>query len=130
VILDTSAVVALLLKEPEAPQFAELLQNADSIAIAAPTLLECEMVVTALLGAEGLLRLDEFMRALGAEILPFGERELAVARVAFRTYGKGRHIAGLNFGDCFSYATAITRDEALLFKVGAFSQTDVLTATG
>jgi len=128
VILDTSAVVALLLKEPEASRFLELLRDADSVGIAAPTLLECEMVIATLLGAGGLLRVDQFMRALGVEILPFGDRELAIARIAFREYGKGRHRAALNFGDCFSYATAITRDESLLFKGVDFSQTDVRSA--
>ncbi len=127
-ILDTSAVVALLLNEPEASGFLKLVQNADSVAISAPTLLECEMVLAKVLGAEGLVRVDEFVRVLGVEILPFGERELAVARTAFRSYGKGRGRAGLNFGDCFSYAVAITRDEPLLFKGKDFSQTDVRTA--
>ena len=127
-ILDTSAVVALLLNELEASRFLELLRDADSVGIAAPTLLECEMVIATLLGAEGLLQVDQFMRALGVEILPFGDRELAIARIAFRAYGKGRHQAALNFGDCFSYAAAITRDEPLLFKGNDFSQTDVLIA--
>ncbi len=124
-VLDTSAIVALLLNEPEAPQFLELLQDTQSIVIGAPTLLECEMTVGSLLGEAGLVRLDDLIRALGVEILPFGARELAVARVAFRSYGKGRHRAGLNFGDCFSYAIAITRDEPLLFKGSDFPQTDV-----
>ena len=127
-VLDTSAVVALLLNEPEAPQLLESLQNADSIAIGTPTLLECEMVISTLLGAEGVLQLDALVMALGVEILPFGERELAVARIAFRTYGKGRHPAGLNFSDCFSYAVAIARDEPLLSKGYDFPQTDVRAA--
>jgi len=128
-ILDTSAVVALLLNEPEASEFLTLVQAADSVAIGAPTLLECEMVLAKILGAEGLVRIDEFLRVLGVEILPFGERELAVARTAFRSYGKGRGRAGLNLGDCFSYAIALTRDEPLLFKGRDFSQTDVRAAS-
>ena len=124
-VLDSSAIVALLLNEPEASSFLTKLQSVESISVGAPTLLECEMVIMTLLGAEGLLRLDELLMALGVEILSFGERELAVARVAFRTYGKGRHPAGLNFGDCFSYAMAITRGEPLLFKDQDFPQTDV-----
>lgn len=124
-VLDSSAVVALLLNEPEAQRFLELIQEADSVAIAAPTLLECEIVIGAALGAEGILRLDELMMALGVEIIPFSERELAVARTAYRSYGKGRHPAALNFGDCFSYATAITRSEPLLFKGEDFRKTDV-----
>jgi len=125
VVLDSSAVVALLLREPEASAFLACLHDADSISIGAPTLLECELVIAALLGAEGLLRLDELLTALGAEIVPFGPRELGVARVASRTYGQGRHRSGLNFGDCFSYATAVSRDESLLFKGADFAQTDV-----
>ena len=126
-ILDTSAVVALLLNEPEAPEFLAAVKAAESVAIAAPTLLEGEMVLAKILGAEGLVRVDEFVRVLGVEILPFGDRELAVARTAFRSYGKGRSRAGLNFGDCFSYAIAVTRDEPLLFKGKDFAQTDVRT---
>jgi ribonuclease VapC len=129
VVLDSSAVVALLLNEKEAAAFQRLLRDAETVAIGAPTLLECELVVTSLLGAEGLMRLDELLMALGAEIVPFGERELAVARLAFRSYGKGRHPAGLNYGDCFSYAVAITRGEPLLFKGEDFSRTDVQAIT-
>lgn len=98
------------------------------VRIAAPTLLECEIVIGATLGAEGILRLDELMMALGAQVLPFGERELAVARVACRTYGKGRHPAALNFGDCFSYAAAIVHGEPLLCKGQDFGRTDVAIA--
>ncbi|HET9097960.1 MAG TPA: type II toxin-antitoxin system VapC family toxin [Candidatus Baltobacteraceae bacterium] len=127
-ILDSSAVVALLLHEPESDAFLKLIQQADAIQIAAPTLLECEIVIGAMLGAEGVVRLDELMMALGAHVIPFAERELAIARLAYRTYGKGRHPASLNFGDCFSYAAAITQDEPLLFKGEDFAKTDVASA--
>jgi ribonuclease VapC len=129
VVLDSSAVVALLLNEPEATAFREALRIAEKVTIGAPTLLECELVVQALLGAEGVMRLDELIMALGADVVPFGDRELAMARLAFRSYGKGRHPAGLNYGDCFSYAVAVARDEALLFKGEDFSRTDVRSAT-
>lgn len=127
-VLDTSAVIAILLKEPQAEQFLSLLYEAESVAIAAPTMLECEIVVMTLLGAEGQMRLYDFLRALGAQIVPFGETELAVAGSAYREYGEGRHTAGLNFGDCFSYALAIVREEPLLFKGNDFSKTDVTAA--
>lgn len=127
-ILDSSAVVALLLNEPEAQRFHEALIEADTVAIGAPTLLECELVISALLGPEGLLKLDELMEALDAEILSFSERELALARSASRAYSKGRHRAGLNYGDCFSYAFAVSRDEPLLFKGNDFTLTDVPVA--
>lgn len=114
-----------MLHEPESAELLTRIESAASVSIAAPALLECEIVVAALLGAEGLVRLDELIMALGAQIRPFTARELAVARSAFRTYGKGRHRAALNFGDCFSYALAVTLDEPLLFKGDDFSQTDV-----
>jgi ribonuclease VapC len=124
-VLDTSAVVALLLNEKEAGRFLELLHDAATVAIGAPTVLECEIVVAALLGAEGLMRLDELLMALGADVVPFGDGELAVARLAARSHGKGRHPAALNYGDCFSYAVAAVRGEALLCKGADFPQTDV-----
>lgn len=116
------------MNEPEAPQFLELLYEAESISIAAPTLLECEIVILAVLGAEGQLRLRDLLDALGVEILTFGEAELAVARTAYRDFGKGRHPAALNFGDCFGYAAAVLRDEPLLFKGDDFRKTDVKAA--
>lgn len=127
-VLDSSAVFAILLQEPECGAFLSLLYGSDSIAIAAPTVLECQIVALALFGAEGEVRLDAFLRTLGAEIVPFGEGHLAVARAAFRDFGKGRHSASLNFGDCFSYALAVLRDESLLFKGDDFNQTDVRKA--
>lgn len=124
-VLDTSAVLAILLREPEAQQFLDALYKTPHISISAATLLECEIVVMALLGAEGQVRLHDLLAAITAEVVTFGERELAVARSAYRDYGKGRHPAALNFGDCFSYATAIARGEPLLYKGKDFAQTDV-----
>lgn len=117
-----------MLNEPESADFLHLLYDADSIAIAAPMVLERQIIALALFGAEGEVRLDAFLRTLGAKIIAFGEPELAIARNAFRDFGKGRHPASLNFGDCFSYALAVSRDEQLLFKGSHFAKTDVRSA--
>ena|SRR5487761_1995426 len=127
-VVDSSAIVALLTHEPEAEGFLRAIQAAESVRIAALTLLECEIVIGSLLGAEGVMRLDELVVALRAEILAFGDRELAIARSTYRAYGKGRHAAALNFGDCFSYAAAIALGEPLLYKGADFSRTDVISA--
>ena len=127
-IVDSSALVAILFKEPDAGAFAEALQRAGSRAVAAPTLVETAMV------AEGRTQpamgeaLDELLRAMRAEIVPFTAEHAAIARQAWRRFGKGRHQAALNLGDCFAYALAIARDDTLLFKGDDFAQTDVKRA--
>ena len=127
-VLDTSALLAILLHESEAREFLDVLSAADRVSICASTLLESEIVVMNVLGAEGQVRLHELLYALSVEVVPFGETELAVASAAYRDYGKGRHPASLNFGDCFSYALAVTLDEPLLFKGKDFAQTDAQSA--
>ena len=124
-ILDSSALVAILFKEPEAERLAAMIRDADATAIAAPTLLETAIV------AEGRTRpgmaekLDALIAAAGAEIVPFTAQHAAIARDAWRRFGKGRHKAGLNLGDCFAYALAKERGQALLFKGDDFAATDI-----
>ncbi len=124
-ILDSSALVAILFKEPEAERLAAMIRDADATAIAAPTLLETAIV------AEGRTRpgmaekLDALIAAAGAEIVPFTALHAAIARDAWRRFGKGRHKAGLNLGDCFAYALAKERGQALLFKGDDFAATDI-----
>lgn len=127
-ILDSSAVVAILFKEPEALRFAEAIGATDGIAIAAPTVLEAATVVEARAGRDMSERLDALMAQIGADIVPFTAEHVALAREGWRRYGKGRHPAGLNFGDCFAYALAKSRNEPLLFKGDDFAQTDVKAA--
>jgi ribonuclease VapC len=124
-ILDSSALVAILFKEPEAERLAGMIRDTDTTAIAAPTLLETAIV------AEGRTlpgmadKLDALLGAIRPEIVPFTAEHVSLARDAWRRYGKGRHKAGLNLGDCFAYALAKERGQPLLFKGDDFAATDI-----
>jgi ribonuclease VapC len=125
-VLDTSAVIAILRKEPERDTFAQLLANASDPLISAATLLECSMVQARL--TRGLEMLDDLLHASGIRVAAVDVAQAHVARGAWLRYGKGRSPAGLNFGDCFSYALAKTTGRPLLFKGQDFAQTDVTPA--
>jgi len=124
-VIDTSVLVAVLFGEPEAVRFAEAIA-ADSIRlISTASVLEASLVVESELGEAGGRELDLLLLKAAIETVPFNAEQLAIARDAWQRYGKGRHSAGLNYGDCFSYALSQATGEALLFKGGDFSQTDV-----
>jgi len=127
-ILDTSAVVAILYREPEATRFAQLIHDADTCRISVATYVELSMVIERQLGPEGMRQADAFFRRAGIVIEPVTIDHGDLARQAFLDFGQGRHNAGLNFGDCFSYALAKATGEPLLFKGNDFSQTDIKTA--
>jgi ribonuclease VapC len=127
-IVDTSALVAILYKEPEAAAFAQILHDADSCRISVATYVELSMVIERQLGAEGMRQAEAFFRRADIVIEPVTVEHGYLARQAFLDFGKGRHKAGLNFGDCFSYALAKATGEALLFKGDDFSRTDVRAA--
>lgn len=123
-ILDSSAVLAMLFGEPEAAALAEAAEQATERAISAASWLEAAMVAdnrSAVASAE----FAGLMARLDLEIVPFNASQAVVAREAHRRYGKGRHKAGLNLGDCFSYALAKERGQALLFKGDGFAATDI-----
>ena len=124
-ILDSSALVAILFKEPEAERLAAMIRDTDSTAIAAPTLLETAIVAEGRTLPGMAAKLDALMVAIRPEIVPFTAEHASLARDAWRRYGKGRHKAGLNLGDCFSYALAKERGQALLFKGDDFAATDI-----
>jgi ribonuclease VapC len=124
-ILDTSAVVAIITAEPGWERLVDIVRRADELVIAAPTVVELGMVVEARLGAEGRVLMDRLLAATGAVVAPFDDRQASLALDAWRRYGKGRHEARLNFGDCCAYALAVERDEPLLFVGDAFTHTDV-----
>jgi ribonuclease VapC len=128
VILDTSALLAVLFDEEDARQFAELIREAQSCRISAATFVELCMVLESASGAVGIVQCDMFIRGNSIVIEPFTELHAYTARQAFSDYGKGRHRAGLNFGDCFSYALAKVSGEPLLFKGKDFSKTDIIAA--
>jgi ribonuclease VapC len=124
-VIDTSALLAILFNEPDAEHFELALATDPVRLISAASVLEAAIVVEARLGEAGGRELDELLSTAQVIIMPFTTDQAAIARHAYRTYGKGRHPAGLNYGDCFSYALAKTSGEALLFKGNDFSQTDV-----
>ena len=124
-ILDSSALVAILFKEPEAERLAAMIRDTDTIAIAAPTLLETAIVAEGRTLPGMAEKLDALMGAIRPEIVPFTAAHASLARDAWRRYGKGRHKAALNLGDCFSYALAKERGPALLFKGDDFAATDI-----
>ena len=124
-VVDTSAIIAILQKEPEARAFAEVVEDAVICLISAVSVLEAAIFVQARRHAEGVHRLDALIREADMEIVPFDSDQMLIAREGFRRFGKGRHPAALNFGDCAAYALARAIGEPLLFKGDDFSQTDV-----
>jgi ribonuclease VapC len=127
-VVDTSALLAVLLLEEDAAVYAEALGSAPELRMAAPTWLETALVATVRSGDEGYRELSRFIDELRIEIVPADRQLVEGSFEGWRRYGKGRHPAGLNYGDCFSYALAIQRNEPLLFKGGDFSLTDVTPA--
>jgi len=123
--LDTSAVLAVMRNEPERVTFATLIADAPRKLMSAVSVLEAAMVLEGRFGEEAGADLDVFLRRAGVEIVPFEAEQLSIARTAFRCYGKGRHRAALNFGDCAAYALAEWSGEPLLFKGSDFSATGV-----
>jgi ribonuclease VapC len=124
-VIDTSAIVTILFGEPEAEAFAEAIEQDAVRLMSAASVLETAIVVESELGDPGARELDLLLHQAGITIAPFSPEHLAAARHAFRVFGKGRHGAALNFGDCFSYALSRNTGEPLLFKGDDFSRTDV-----
>ncbi|APG86348.1 ribonuclease VapC30 (plasmid) [Sinorhizobium americanum CCGM7] len=127
-VIDTSAIVAIAFNEPEAETYEQKVVDAPQRFLSAATLLELTIVIEARLGEAGTAELDLWLHKAGVEIVAVDAEQIAVARRAWRSYGKGRHPAGLNYGDCFSYALAKTRSEPLLYKGNDFSLTDIEAA--
>lgn len=123
--IDTSAVLAILQGEPERDQFLESVGAAVRCRISAMSVLEASLILEQRRGVDACADLDQFLREAAIEIVPFDERQIEWARVAFRRYGKGRHPAGLNFGDCAAYALSRSSGEPLLFKGADFIKTDI-----
>jgi len=128
VILDSSVIVAIALGEPHHEDLVGKLRAAGTLGIGAPTLTEAGMVLSARLGVEPQALLDRFLRDFGVVPVAFGEEHWREALDAFRRFGKGRHPAALNFGDCLSYATAKLAGHPLLFVGEDFSRTDIEAA--
>jgi ribonuclease VapC len=127
-VIDTSAIVAIAFNEPEAQLFEQRIAEDPIRLISSATVLEAAMVIETRLGEAGGSELDLWLHRIGVEIVAIEPEHADQARRAWRRYGKGRHRAGLNFGDCFSYALAALSGEPLLFKGNDFSETDVRRA--
>lgn len=127
-VIDTSALLAILRDEPERRRFNEAIEAADHRAISTATLVEISIVIEARHGAEGLRDLDDLIATAQIEMVPVDLEQARAARLAFSRFGKGRHPAGLNYGDCFSYALAKVLGTPLLYKGSDFAQTDISAA--
>lgn len=125
-VIDTSALICILLDEPEAEHYAGCLAKTDApLVMSAATWLETMLVMSGRRGEVGVQSLDALLKLASIEIVPVDAALAGIAYQAWLQYGKGRHPAGLNFGDCFSYALAKQRQESLLFKGEDFSKTDI-----
>jgi ribonuclease VapC len=124
-ILDSSAIIAILCQEPGYEVLVRKLGGARVILIGAPTLAETQLALTVKLQRDASALVEQFLAELQAMVIPFGREHVSVFFRAFITYGKGRHAARLNMGDCFSYATASVSRLPLLFVGADFPLTDI-----
>lgn len=127
-IIDTSAILAVLLGEPDAGRYEDAIAAAWPRRMSVVALLEAAMVVESRGGAAAGQELDMLLEKSAVELVPVTPEHANAARRAWRRFGKGNHPAGLNFGDCFAYALAKTAGEPLLFKGEDFAQTDIEVA--
>jgi ribonuclease VapC len=124
-VIDTSAIVVIAINEPDAAELEVRIADDPVRLISAATVLEATIVLETRLGDAGGREFDLWLLKIGAEIVPVDAEQTDAARRAWRRYGKGRHAAALNYGDCFAYALARTSGEPLLFKEEDFAKTDV-----
>jgi len=126
-VINTSALVAIFLSEPERQSFLAQIISAETRLVSAATLLEAGIVLEARRGESAGREFDLFVVRANLQIVPVDAEQADLARSAWRKYGKGRHPAALNFGDCFSYALAKSTGEPLLAKATDFGLTDIAT---
>ena len=127
-VVDTSAIVAILLNEASAARLVAAIEADRTRLVSAAAVVETSLVLLGRYGEMGDSQLDRLLRALGADVVPVGEDQVVLAREAALRFGRGRHPAALNFGDLFSYALAAVRDQPLLFVGDDFAKTDVAVA--
>ena len=126
-VIDTSALMAILQDAPERRALNEAIEAADSRAMSVATFVEVSIVIESRYGTDGLRDLDLFLDRAGIELVSVDVEQGKAARDAFSRFGKGRHPAGLNLGDCFAYALARVLGEPLLYRGDDFSRTNVIT---
>jgi len=124
-VIDASAVIAILLAEEDAERYARAMGAASQPRMSAASYLEAAVVIDNRGDVVARREFDRFIRRAGIEVVAVDLEQAEIARQAYRDFGKGRHRAGLNFGDCFSYALSKAIDEPLLYKGGDFALTDV-----
>ena len=124
-VLDTSAIIAILQNEPPAERLIDVLKRTPRRRLSASSLLEASIVMFARFGDAGEREVDLFVYRLDVDVIPVTMEHIDIARSAYRRFGKGQHPACLNFGDCFPYALSVSLGEPLLFTGNDFSQTDV-----
>jgi ribonuclease VapC len=124
-VLDSSALLVILFSEPLREPFIAALDADPVRLLSAATLVECSIVVQARRGPDGLRDLDQLLSRAGVRVEAVDQEQAYIARTAWERYGKGRHAAALNLGDCFAYALSFATGEALLFAGNDFSRTDV-----
>ena len=125
-ILDTSALLAILQDEPERARFAEAIESAGACSMSVVSFVECSIVLETRRGSDAVRDLDLLVAKASIALVPVDADQAHCARKAHRIFGRGHHAAGLNFGDCFSYALSEVSGEPLLYKGGDFSLTDVV----
>jgi ribonuclease VapC len=126
-VLDSSAVLAILFDEPERQAFATAVEGDPRRLISTANLLESALIAESRRGEQAGRELDLLLHRADVQFVPVDTDQVEIARAAWRRFGKGRHPAGLNFGDCFAYALAAASDEPLLFKGEDFARTDVVS---
>jgi ribonuclease VapC len=127
-ILDSSAIVAIFLQEPGHEEIRAIINSGGEVGVGAPTLVECAIVLTARLGSDSRGMLARFVEEASVTIIPFTEQHFGLAVGAWMRFGKGRHPAGLNFGDCLAYAVARLANMPLICVGEDFLQTDLTIA--
>jgi len=124
-VIDSSAIIAVLLDEANAADIARAIEASSQRLLSAANLLEASIVIESRKGEAGGRELDLLIYRAAIEIVAVDQDQAELARIAWRRFGKGRHPAGLNYGDCFAYALAKTRQLPLLFQGGDFTRTDI-----
>jgi ribonuclease VapC len=126
--LDSSAIVAVICREPGYEELLRKMTMARVVIIGAPTVAECQLVLSIKVGPDGGSMVDQFLNEIRAVIVPFGRDHISTFYEAFIRFGKGRHAARLSMGDCFTYATAKVAGMPVLFTGGDFALTDLRAA--
>lgn len=126
--IDSSALIAILFSEPGHLDLIDRILIADTVRVAAPTLVETSMVFAGRRRTPAVGEVEVLVQELGVSVVPFGEREWHASVAAYLRFGRGRHRAALNFGDCLAYAAAVVANDSLLFVGDDFGLTDVTPA--